>query len=91
MKRCFQRPDDIALSRNVFQEMLQIRYSTPLFRLQTADQVQERLVFHNTGAEQMPGVIVMSLSDTVGEDLDPNRDMVVVVFNATPDELSLQR
>lgn len=80
--------DDIALNMNVFQEMLQIRYSSPLFRLETADQVQERLAFHNTGAEQTPGVIVMSLSDTVGDDLDPNHDMIVVVFNATPDDIA---
>ncbi|MEO1164678.1 MAG: pullulanase-type alpha-1,6-glucosidase [Chloroflexota bacterium] len=81
-------PDDIALNSNVFAEMLAIRYSTPLFRLETAEQVQERLVFHNTGAEQLPGVIVMSISDTVGENLDPNHEMVVVVFNGTPDELT---
>ncbi|MGJ3240964.1 MAG: pullulanase-type alpha-1,6-glucosidase [Anaerolineae bacterium] len=81
-------PDDIQLNRNVFQEMLQIRYSSPLFRLESAEAVQDRLAFHNTGAEQMPGVIVMSLSDTVDEDLDPNHDLVVVVFNATPDAIN---
>ena len=81
-------PDDIMLNLNVFQEMLAIRYSTPLFRLQTSEQVQERLAFHNTGTDQMPGIIVMSLSDTVGEDLDANHDLVVVVFNATPDDIS---
>ncbi|MEO0599108.1 MAG: alpha-1,6-glucosidase domain-containing protein, partial [Chloroflexota bacterium] len=32
--------------------------------------------------------IVMSISDTVGENLDPNHEMVVVVFNGTPDELT---
>ena len=80
--------DDIMLNMTVFQEMLAIRYSSPLFRLQTEQQVQERLAFHNTGAEQTPGVIVMSLSDTVGEDLDPNHDLVVVVFNATPDSIA---
>lgn len=80
--------DDIMLNMNVFQEMLAIRYSTPLFRLHTAEEVQERLTFHNTGAEQTAGLIVMSLSDTVGEDLDPNYDLVVVVFNATPDDIA---
>ncbi|MEM9952638.1 MAG: pullulanase-type alpha-1,6-glucosidase [Chloroflexota bacterium] len=80
--------EDIALNSNVFQEMLQIRYSSPLFRLETAEQVQERLVFHNTGEEQIAGLIVMSLSDTVGDDLDPNADLIVVVFNATPNDIS---
>ncbi|MEO1289313.1 MAG: alpha-1,6-glucosidase domain-containing protein, partial [Chloroflexota bacterium] len=80
--------EDIALNSNVFQEMLQIRYSSPLFRLETAEQVQERLAFHNTGEEQIAGLIVMSLSDTVGDDLDLNADLIVVVFNATPDDIS---
>ncbi|MCB8942902.1 MAG: pullulanase-type alpha-1,6-glucosidase [Ardenticatenaceae bacterium] len=65
-----------------FQEMLQIRKSSPLFRLQTADQVSDRLVFHNTGPFQIPGLIVMSLSDIGGENLDPNYGLIVVLFNA---------
>lgn len=81
-------PDDIAFARDTFRELLQIRMSSPLFRLQTAAQVQERLQFHNGGPEQIPGLIVMSLSDVTGEDIDPNFDMVVVVFNATPAEMS---
>jgi pullulanase-type alpha-1,6-glucosidase len=81
-------PADILLSANVFREMLAIRYSTPLFRLQTAEEVQARLSFENTGPEQIPGVIVMSLSDLVGENLDPAHQMVVVIFNARPDALS---
>lgn len=81
-------PDDIAFARDTYQELLQIRTGSPLFRLQTAVQIQERLQFHNTGPDQLPGVIVMSLSDLTGEDIDPNFDMVIVVFNATPDEVS---
>ncbi len=69
---------------NHFQEMLQVRRSSPLFRLPTAQEVQARLRFHNTGPEQLPGLIVMELDDTVGASLDPNYDRVVVVFNATP-------
>lgn len=77
--------DDILLNANVFREMLQIRYSSPLFHLETAEDVQARLAFHNTGADQVPGVIVMSLSDTEGDEIDANYEMIVVVFNATPD------
>jgi len=72
-------PDHIALNRDVFRDMLNIRYSSPLFRLQTAEQVQSTVGFLNTGAEQMPGVIVMALDDV--EDLDPDHSMIVVVFN----------
>ena len=78
--------DNIAFARDTFRELLQIRASSPLFRLQTAVQIQERLQFHNVGSEQIPGLIVMSLSDLAGEDLDPNADMIVVLFNATPEQ-----
>lgn len=44
--------------------------------------MQNRLQFHNTGADQIPGLIVMSLSD-VGGTLDANYDRLVVLFNAT--------
>lgn len=73
--------EDILLNRDVVREMLRIRYSSPLFRLQTAEDVQARVIFHNTGPDQIPGVIVMELSDVVGDDLDAQHDRIVVVFN----------
>lgn len=81
-------PDDIAFARDTFRELLQIRADSPLFRLQTAVQIQNRLQFHNTGPEQIPGLIVMSLSDLTGEEIDPNYDMIVVLFNANPEGVS---
>jgi pullulanase len=36
------------------------------------------------GPDQKPGVVVMSISDTVGADLDPAAKGLLVVFNATP-------
>jgi pullulanase len=83
-------PDDIMLSVNVFRDMLSVRYSSPLFRLTTAEEVQARLSFLNVGPEQIPGVIVMLLSDMVGENIDPSHQMLAVVFNATPDTLSYE-
>lgn len=79
---------DIIQAVTVFRELLQIRRSSPLFRLQTAAEVQERLAFYNTGPEQIPGLIVMSLSDLAGANLDPNYGMIVVLFNATPETQS---
>jgi pullulanase len=79
--------EDILLNVNVFREMLQIRYSSPLFRLETAAEVQARVLFYNTGAEQVPSVIVMSISDTEENKLDPNYEMVLVIFNGSPDTL----
>jgi pullulanase len=47
---------DILANVNSFRDMLRVRYSTPLFRLQTADEIMQRLTFHNTGAEQVPAL-----------------------------------
>ena len=81
-------PEDIQNTVAHFQESLQIRKSSPLFRLRTGQEVLDRLVFHNMGPDQIPGLIVMSLSDLeTAEDLDPDHELVVVVFNATPDEV----
>ncbi|MFQ5615868.1 MAG: alpha-1,6-glucosidase domain-containing protein [Anaerolineales bacterium] len=38
----------------------------------------------NTGPGQIPALIVMSISDMVGENLDPNYDQIVDLFNAVP-------
>ncbi|EYF03059.1 pullulanase-type alpha-1,6-glucosidase [Chondromyces apiculatus] len=74
-----------------FQEVLQIRRSSPLFRLETAEAVSARVRFHNTGPDQVPGVIVMAISDEVpGQpDLDPATGGVLVVFNARPEAVTL--
>ncbi len=80
---------DIRANNAYFQMLLRIRQSSPLFRLQTAEDIHNRLAFHNTGPDQTPGLIVMSISD-VGQsaNLDPNADMVLVLFNATPDDIT---
>ncbi|MEN8238491.1 MAG: pullulanase-type alpha-1,6-glucosidase, partial [Actinomycetota bacterium] len=46
------------------QEMLAVRASSELFRLTSEADVMDLVAFHNTGAGQIPGLIVMSLSDT---------------------------
>ena len=66
-----------------FLETLAIRKSTPLFRLRTAADVENRLRFHNTGPNQIPGLIAMSMADD-GGGVDRAHKRVVVVFNATP-------
>ncbi len=78
------RPSSADILRTVahFQEMLRVRASSPLFRLPTAAEVQQRLTFQNVGPDQIPGLIVMTLSDSGGS-LDPNYDAIVVLFNAT--------
>ncbi len=74
--------EDAVLMNQLFRELLQIRQSSPLFRLQTAEQVQDMLLFHNTGPDQIPGLIVMSIGEVAMENVDPSYDMMVVLFNA---------
>ena len=54
-------PGEIAFVREAFLELLRIRASSTLFRMRTAEDVQQRLRFHNTGPDQNPLVIVGEL------------------------------
>jgi len=76
--------EHMELASKIFREQLGIRYSTPLFRLQNADEIHQRVAYHNTGPDQVPGVIVMTVSDgrCAGEDLDSNIDGLIVLFNS---------
>ncbi|MGA1264887.1 MAG: pullulanase-type alpha-1,6-glucosidase [Prochlorothrix sp.] len=75
-------PEDIEFAVNSFQEILKIRKSSKLFRLETAKDIQSRLRFYNNGPAQRDAVIVMAISDQISPDLDPDHEAVVVVFNA---------
>ncbi|WP_232832284.1 pullulanase-type alpha-1,6-glucosidase [Nocardiopsis sp. FIRDI 009] len=66
-------------SRERFGELLRIRASTPAFSLGTAEEIQARLTFPTSGADETPGVITMHV-DTAG--LDGGWESVTVVFNA---------
>ncbi|MEY4069905.1 MAG: hypothetical protein RL721_519 [Candidatus Eisenbacteria bacterium] len=79
---------EIDRTAGAFEDLLAVRRSSPLFRLRTADDVQARVGFLNSGPAQVPGVIVMTLSDALegAADLDPEWERIVVVFNATPTE-----
>jgi pullulanase len=74
---------DIAWTTARFEELLEIRASSRLFRLGTAAEVGARLTFENNGPGQVPGLIVMRISDAVGTDLDPEAKSLVIVFNAS--------
>ncbi|MCY9786940.1 pullulanase-type alpha-1,6-glucosidase [Nocardiopsis sp. EMB25] len=66
-------------SRERFGELLRIRESTPAFSLGTAEEIQARLTFPTSGADETPGVITMRV-DTSG--LGGEWESVTVVFNA---------
>jgi len=81
-------PADIALSRKAFQEFLAIRQSSELFRMSTLAEVQANLHFLNTGPQQTPGVIVMTLDANVGDYREYQH--ILVVFNATNGAVQFQ-
>ncbi|HEX7185941.1 MAG TPA: pullulanase-type alpha-1,6-glucosidase, partial [Thermoanaerobaculia bacterium] len=74
-------PADIQKASAHFREVLAIRKSTRLLRLRTAQEIHDRLRFFNTGPSQIPGLIVMTVSDAAG-DLDHQHSQVAVLLNA---------
>jgi len=76
--------EHMEFSKDVFREQLQVRYSSPLFRLESAEEINKRVLFHNTGSEQVPGIIAMTISDgtCAGEILDPGHDGIAILFNS---------
>lgn len=79
---------DITEASAIFRDFLRIRRSSPLFRLQTGDDVKRRLKFYNVGLGQVPGLIVYSISDQAGPQLDFRYRSVVVVSNADKNPVS---
>jgi hypothetical protein len=66
-----------------FEEMLAIRKSADLFRLRTAEDIQAKVRFLNTGSSQLPGLIVMNLRDELAADGITD---IVVLFNANDEQ-----
>ena len=73
---------DMLFAHQVFREFLQIRRSSKLFRLETAEDIRKSVTFLNTGPTQTPGLIVMRLTDT--SNIDRQYNEIVVLFNAGP-------
>src|SRR5690606_34697419 len=73
---------EIAWMRDAFRDLLRIRASTPLFRLTTADAVQQRLSFRNAGPKQNPVVVAGHLD---GAGLDGRFDQLLYLLNVSPD------
>jgi pullulanase-type alpha-1,6-glucosidase len=75
---------DIAAASAHFRETLEVRWSSPLFRLRTGADVKKRVDYLNGGPGQVPGLIVMTITDgtCAGADLDLGRDALVVIVNA---------
>ena len=78
------KPDTRAIlsAKAAVEELLEIRKDSSLFRLRSAKDVSQRLVFHNTGPDQQPGLVVMRIDgDTPSRYADAQYRSVVVLFN----------
>ena len=77
----------IADSACYFQKLLRLRRSSPLFRLTDAEAICLRVRFLNAarGRDQIPGLIVMAISDKVAGQaaIDPNYAQIICLFNAS--------
>ncbi|MBL4631875.1 MAG: pullulanase-type alpha-1,6-glucosidase, partial [Paraglaciecola sp.] len=81
---------DVGLSAALFKEFLHIRSASKLFRLNSAEDIAQRIKFYNTGSQQIQGLIVMSLDDGIGlADLDSNNDAIVVLINGSASAQSI--
>ncbi|QWL59186.1 pullulanase-type alpha-1,6-glucosidase [Aeromonas jandaei] len=74
-----------------YQELAELRKSSRLLRLGSGAEVIKRVDFRNTGPDQVPGLIVMTVDDGInaGADLDPAIDGLVVMINATNQSQSI--
>ncbi len=78
---------DLAYTTRAFQDLLAMRYSSGLFRMQTFAEVQQNLTFLNTGQNQIPGVIAMLLNANGGN--YGRYRQIFVVFNGTNTSTSI--
>lgn len=76
-------PQDIAAAEAAAQDLLELRFSTDLFRLGSAELIEQKVSFPAGGPDAVPGVVVMRIDDTVGRDVDRRLDGVLVVMNAS--------
>jgi pullulanase-type alpha-1,6-glucosidase len=81
---------DIQAALTHFAEMLKIRRSSKLFRLETGDQIKEHLSFYNTGPDQQLGLIALRLSNSGDPRIADPFGEIVVLFNASATEQTLQ-
>ena len=80
-------PAELKYATNAFQDLLNIRYSSGLFRMKSFAEVQQNLTFLNTGQNQIPGVIAMRLNAN-GGNYGPYRQ-ILVIFNGTTSSTSI--
>ena len=80
---------DVATATAQAQDLLRLRFSSPLFRLGSAEAITTKVSFPASGtAAAHPGVVVMRINDLVGRRVDPALRGVVVVFNGSAEPVA---
>lgn len=74
-------PGNLRFAEETFMELLKIRYSSRLFRMKTAGEIEAHMHFLNEGPEHIPGTIVVLLDAPDGT-YGPYSHLLIV-FNAT--------
>lgn len=74
--------EEILQSVQHLREVLQIRRSSKLFRLETREDIEQKVRFHNQGSDQKDGFIVMTIEDDLDSGVDPEIATIVVLLNA---------
>ncbi|MDO8338169.1 MAG: pullulanase-type alpha-1,6-glucosidase, partial [Microcella sp.] len=82
--------DDIAAAEAAALDLLRVRGSVDLLQLGSAELIGQKVSFPNSGADATPGLVVMLIDDLLGEDVDPELEGALVVFNATPEAITEQ-
>ena len=83
-------PQHISTMDSFFKELAALRQSSALYRMGKGELISERVSFHNTGSEQIPGLIVMRIDNSgalFDESIDALRSSIVVVINASPNAI----
>lgn len=81
---------DIAAAEASALDLLRVRDEVDLLQLGSAELIDEKVTFPNSGPDATPGLIVMQVDDLVGDDVDAELDGALVVFNASPEAITEQ-
>lgn len=81
---------DIAAAEASALDLLRVRSSVDLLQLGSAELIEQKVSFPNSGTDATDGLIVMLIDDLVGEDVDEELEGAMVVFNASPEAITEQ-
>ncbi len=79
---------DIAAAEASALDLLRVRSSVDLLQLGSAELIEQKVSFPNSGTEATDGLIVMLIDDLVGDDVDSGLEGALVVFNASPEAIT---